>query len=106
MLPKLARRLIRISPKCGMAVPCLFHRNSLLGNFVSFLETQAVLSAAYRHFSSVRIRLFYQGLISNGETFLELGMTREMFLRKRAHDAETRRITRGQLDSLFYEFSP
>src|SRR5260370_10087945 len=28
-----------------------------------------------------------------------------MFLRKRAHDAETRRITRGQLDSLFYELS-
>ena len=28
-----------------------------------------------------------------------------MFLRKRAHDAETGRITRGQLDSLFYELS-
>src|SRR6267378_4719196 len=28
-----------------------------------------------------------------------------MFLRKRAHDAEMRRITRGQLDSLFYELS-
>src|SRR5215472_8962185 len=107
MLPKLARRLIRISPKCGMAVPCLFHRNSLLGNFVSFLETHAVLSAAYRHFSSVRIRrLLYQDLSSNGVTLLELGMTREMFLGERAHDTETRRITRGQLDSLFYEFSP
>src|SRR5215470_5976787 len=28
-----------------------------------------------------------------------------MFLRKRAHDAETRRITRGQWDSLFYKLS-
>jgi hypothetical protein len=28
-----------------------------------------------------------------------------MFLRKRAHDAEIRRITRSQLDSLFYELS-
>src|ERR1700757_1996763 len=53
---------------------------------------------------SVRIRrLLYQGMFSNGVTFLELGVTREMFLRERAHDPETRRITRGQLNSLFHE---
>jgi hypothetical protein len=39
----------------------------------------------------------------NGVTLFELGITSQMFLRKRTHDAETRRITRGQLDGLFYK---
>src|SRR5262249_4160969 len=30
--------LARLDAKWGMAVPCLFHRNCLLGNFVPFME--------------------------------------------------------------------
>src|SRR5215471_7599883 len=42
--------LARIDAKCGMAAPCLFHRNCLLGNF--FLSLKCKLSIQLR-FSNV-----------------------------------------------------